>query len=167
MSKKRVPIELVMPVVLSVTKALEVKGQAFQPIVCGSIRRGCKRVADIDIVVPPPLIVYVDRVLALTKKGYETGVIRGGSRQTHLKVGDFQVDLYEAQPDEVGAMVMFLTGSPVFNIKCRARAKGLGLLLNQYGVFREGKKIAGDNEAEMFKALKMDYLVPAKRSLEW
>jgi len=69
--------------------------------------------------------------------------------------------------------MLFCTGSPNFNIQQRAVATRKGLMLNQYGLYKEavdqkGKKVPGEliasaTEEEIFAALAMPFLTPAER----
>jgi len=51
-------------------------------------------------------------------------------------------------------MLLFTTGPNMYNIYLRKLAKDQGLLLNQNGVFKNGKQIAGETEESCYKVLK-------------
>ncbi|MDD5669780.1 MAG: PHP domain-containing protein, partial [Candidatus Omnitrophica bacterium] len=54
-------------------------------------------------------------------------------------------------------------GSKNFNIKIRQRAVKQGLKINEYGVFRGDKLVAGRTEKDIFKLLKLEYIEPELR----
>src|SRR5262249_55508528 len=55
------------------------------------------------------------------------------------------------------------TGSKQHNITMRARAQSMGLKLNEYGLTGEKKDIKCKNEADIFKALGLEYIPPEMR----
>jgi DNA polymerase (family 10) len=87
------------------------------------------------------------------------------TRSAHVLIEDVQFDLYYATPEEWGAMTLFLTGSKLFNILIRAKAKELGYKLNQYGLWHGAELIAGRTEEQIFYALEMENWSPERRSL--
>jgi DNA polymerase (family 10) len=161
MAKKRYPIEAVEPLAIRIRDLLTVEGQPFKPIICGSIRRKCKEVADIDIVVPPLIESHIEKI-ELEYPNVEH--INSGTSKCSIIVEGTQVDIYVAEPDEYGAMVMFLTGSWKFNVYTRSKANKMGLKLNQYGLYRGDAKVAGSTEQGCFKALEIDWWRPERRS---
>jgi DNA polymerase/3'-5' exonuclease PolX len=82
------------------------------------------------------------------------------------KQAAYKIDVFGASPDEFIPMLLYSTGSKEFNIEMRRRAKSLGYLLNQRGIFERatGKKISGlKTELAYFKFLKMPFLEPEAR----
>ena len=57
-----------------------------------------------------------------------------------------QVDLRAVPAESFGAALQYFTGSKEHNIVLRGRAKARGLKINEYGVFRGEKQIAGRTE---------------------
>ena len=68
-------------------------------------------------------------------------------------------------PDAFGGFMMHTTGSNVFNIVTRKKAKKRGMLLNQYGLFDRvtNEQVAGATEGSVFKALDMEWVPPNGR----
>lgn len=135
---------------------------------CGSLRRGRDVVGDIDIVVNGS----VDRVREVLIKSHGEGkhnFFEMSSTKSKKKM-DFLVygvpfNLYVADEENWGAMIMFLTGSPLFNILMRGRAKSNGWKLSQYGVFHGDEIIAGRTEEQIFYVLGVPYHSPQERDL--
>src|SRR5262249_10403671 len=57
----------------------------------------------------------------------------------------------------------YFTGSKEHNIALRARAQAYGLKLNEYELAGPKKKVACKDEADIFKALDLDYIPPELR----
>ena len=73
-------------------------------------------------------------------------------------------------PDSRGAAMQYFTGSKAHNIALRDRAIGLGLKLNEYGVFKvseggEELRLAGVTEDEVYGALGLDWIAPELREM--
>jgi DNA polymerase/3'-5' exonuclease PolX len=77
----------------------------------------------------------------------------------------YKFDVFRTEPENYYSMLLYSTGPRDFNIRQRRHAKKLGLLLNQNGIFKNGKKInsSGDTERDLFKILNMDYVEPKDR----
>ena len=87
-----------------------------------------------------------------------------------------KMDIFSAKPGEYPAMLLYSTGSKQHNIRMRARAKKLNLLLNQTGLYKncrnsgsdkvdhsKCKKINIRSEKGFFDALGMKYIDPKYR----
>lgn len=73
------------------------------------------------------------------------------------------VDLFKTTEEDLPTALFHYTGSKQFNIRTRAHAKRRGYMLNQYGLFRAGKKIKVSDEKEIFDILGITYKPPDKR----
>ncbi|HZR24901.1 MAG TPA: DNA polymerase/3'-5' exonuclease PolX [Vicinamibacterales bacterium] len=131
----------------------------------GSLRRGCDTCGDIDVLAsgaPPSLMdafieyPHVERILG-----------HGDTKSSVLLTGGFQADLRLVEPDSRGAAMQYFTGSKAHNIALRDRAIGIGLKLNEYGVFRvaDDAKIAGATEQDVYAALGLDFVPPELREM--
>ncbi|PIY59655.1 DNA polymerase III, partial [Candidatus Wolfebacteria bacterium CG_4_10_14_0_8_um_filter_37_11] len=81
-----------------------------------------------------------------------------------LSVGvGIDVDLRVLPNSQFGSALQYFTGSKEHNIILRKIAIDKGLKLNEYGLFRGPKMIAGRTEKEVYAALKMDYIEPELR----
>lgn len=59
--------------------------------------------------------------------------------------------------------LMYFTGSNSFNQKIRLLAKNLGYKLNEYGLYKNGKKLKINSEKDIFGELGLDYVSPENR----
>ena len=66
-------------------------------------------------------------------------------------------------PPSFGAAWLYLTGSSAHNIALRRLAQRQGLTLNEYGLFRGSDSVAGATEAEVYRALGLQFIEPALR----
>lgn len=115
----------------------------------GSIRRK-KPAKDIDIVLIPRKDKK-DDILRLIKK---RGKIKAeGKKQIFANVKGVETDVFFSDRDSWGAQMLTRTGSAGHNIGLRQIAQQKGMLLNQYGLFKKGKKIAGKTERGIYEAL--------------
>lgn len=77
----------------------------------------------------------------------------------------YKIDAFRVEPADYIPSLLYTTGSKEFNIQMRRKAKQLGYLLNQKGLFKDGKKVDGLNsERDYFDKLNMKYLEPHERT---
>jgi len=129
----------------------------------GSLRRGRETCGDIDI-----LVTGADASLLELFTRYrliERVLGHGDTRSSALLQGGFQVDVRLVPDDCRGAALQYFTGSKAHNIALRDRAIGLGLKLNEYGVFRtaDDVRVAGTTEDEVYAALGLAWVPPELR----
>ncbi|HUT10007.1 MAG TPA: DNA polymerase/3'-5' exonuclease PolX [Thermoguttaceae bacterium] len=136
----------------------------------GSYRRGKDTVGDLDF-----LVVAKNGAEAMDHFGaYEQVadvLLRGDTKMSIRLTGRLQVDLRVVPAESFGAALQYFTGSQAHNIALRGLAKGRGLKINEYGVFRGEKAIAGRREEEVYAALDLPCFPPelreARREFEW
>lgn len=75
----------------------------------------------------------------------------------------YKLDAFRCPPEEKWSMLLYSTGSKSFNIRMRARAKRLGYLLNQNGLYDQGKRLPISSEKGFFDILGMPYKEPQER----
>ncbi|MGE3707448.1 MAG: helix-hairpin-helix domain-containing protein, partial [Vicinamibacterales bacterium] len=129
----------------------------------GSLRRGYETCGDIDI-----LVTGAEPAIADVFTGYrlvERVLARGETKSSVILRGGYQADLRLVPAESRGAALQYFTGSKAHNIALRDRAIGLGLKLNEYGVFRtsDDARVAGATEAEVYGALGLPWIPPELR----
>jgi len=87
----------------------------------------------------------------------------GDTRASVILACGLQVDLRVVPPESFGAALHYFTGSKAHNIAVRRLAQARGLKLNEYGVFRGEKRVAGDTEASVFAAVGLPWIPPELR----
>ena len=133
-----------------------------QVTLAGSYRRCRETVGDLDILITAskdaPVMdrfVSYDEVVAVVSQGDTRSTVR-------LRSG-MQVDLRVVPQVSYGAALHYFTGSKAHNIAVRSLAVKRGLKLNEYGVFKGDKRIAGRTEQEVFDAVGLPYIEPELR----
>jgi len=131
-------------------------------IVAGSYRRKKETVADLD-------------VLATCKKGskvmdafvnYDTVgkvIAKGDTRSTVILRSGVQMDLRVVPEESYGAALHYFTGSKAHNIVIRTLGVKKGLKINEYGVFKGKKRIAGKTEEEVYDQVDLPFIEPELR----
>ncbi|MDH5535583.1 MAG: DNA polymerase/3'-5' exonuclease PolX, partial [Betaproteobacteria bacterium] len=88
---------------------------------------------------------------------------RGETRAAVVLKSGLQVDLRLVAPESYGAALHYFTGSKAHNIAVRKLGQAKGLKINEYGVFRGKKRVAGDSEESVFTAVGLPYIAPELR----
>lgn len=129
----------------------------------GSVRR-CKEVIhDIDLVAAAKS--GADMIMKKFTRLPEVEEILGeGETKASIRLkSGIQVDLRVVSEKEYPYALVYFTGSKEHNTILRGIAKDKGLKLNEYGLFRGEKLIPCKDEAEIYKALGMEYIPPELR----
>ncbi len=130
--------------------------------IAGSLRRGRETVGDLDLVVCGR--AGVDVAAALRRYGdLQSLVSAGPTRCTAVLRNGMQADLRLVGRQSLGSALAYFTGSREHNIRLRRRAQERGLKLNEYGVFRGRRRIAGATEGRVYKALGLPWIPPELR----
>ena len=140
------------------------RGAPGAPLVqiAGSYRRMRETVGDLDIVVAADASGPVMDRLA----HYEdlAQVLAGGpTRCTLILKAGLQVDVRVVPKESCGAALQYFTGSKAHNIAIRRMAQGKGLKINEYGVFRGPRRLAGETEESVYRALGLPWIAPELR----
>jgi DNA polymerase (family 10) len=130
--------------------------------VAGSYRRRRETIGDLDV-----LATTTDPAAAIERfVGYpEVAKItsRGDTRVTVLLRGGLQVDLRVVEPAAYGAALLYFTGSKSHNVELRQIAQDKRYKLNEYGLYRGTRRVAGKTEADVYTKLGLDWIPPELR----
>ncbi len=130
--------------------------------VAGSFRRRKETVGDLDLLVTCRRSGPVMNRLA----GYEAVaevLAQGKTKMTVRLRNGLQLDLRVVPEASYGAALQYFTGSKEHSILLRHRALERGIKVNEYGVFRGQKRIAGRTEEEVYKAVGLPWIPPELR----
>jgi DNA polymerase (family 10) len=130
--------------------------------IAGSYRRRKETVGDLDILatckkgskVMDSFVEYEDVEKVLSK---------GKTRSSVVLRSGIQVDLRVVPQVSYGAALHYFTGSKEHNIAVRKMGVKKNLKINEYGVFRGEKRIAGKTEKEVYKQVALAYIEPELR----
>jgi DNA polymerase (family 10) len=130
--------------------------------VAGSFRRCRETVGDIDILVT----AGTDSPIMERFTNFEEArqvLARGETKSSLVLRSGLQVDLRRVAPESFGAALQYFTGSQAHNIAVRGLGRQRGLKINEYGVFDGEKRIAGDSEESVYRALGLAWIPPELR----
>lgn len=128
----------------------------------GSFRRGRETVGDLDILVCSEHPLDIGNAL-LSYDETANLLAQGATRSAAILKSGLQVDVRVVPPESYGAALYYFTGSKAHNVHVRRLAMARKLKINEYGVFRGSKRIAGDTEASVFATLGLPYIEPELR----
>jgi DNA polymerase (family 10) len=160
----RTPISVALPIATRLAARLaEVPGVKHAEY-CGSLRRFAETCGDIDIVVAATDAAPVmDALVGLPIVDRIIG--RGDSKTSFVTPRGIQVDVRVVAPHQLGAALMYFTGSKAHNVHLRQRAMERGLTLNEYALTEldGGKVVASETEAQIYAALGLPFIPPVLR----
>ena len=130
--------------------------------IAGSYRRRKETVGDLDILVVaedyPKVSEYFIKYPHI-KEVYSAGL----TRSTVFLDNNLQIDLRAVGKESYGSALHYFTGSKSHNISIRKMAIEFGMKVNEYGVYKNDKRIAGKSEEEVYKAVGLKYIEPELR----
>ncbi|MBA3902461.1 MAG: DNA polymerase/3'-5' exonuclease PolX [Rhodocyclaceae bacterium] len=130
--------------------------------VAGSFRRMRETVGDLDILVAAQAKSPVMERFASYDEVKE--VLAGGpTRASVILRSGLQVDLRVVDEASYGSALVYFTGSKAHNIAIRRIAQERGLKINEYGVFRGERRVAGETEASVYRAVGLPLIPPELR----
>ena len=165
----RVRIDLAEPLAEAIRERLCALPGVIRCELCGSLRRRRETVADIDLLVssdaPQPImdafVTFPEVVQVLAHGPTKSSVV--ASMHAHGEKVTMQADL-RVVPDAAFPFAQhYFTGSKGHNIRLRQRALERGWSLNEYDLGDDEKLIPCKTEADLFKALGLDYVEPEMR----
>ncbi len=133
-----------------------------QVTVAGSYRRRKETVGDLDILATARNGARVVHHFT-AYKDIDHILSRGRTRSTVILRSGLQVDLRVVSEASYGAALHYFTGSKAHNIALRKMAVARGLKINEYGVFRGRKRLAGHTEQDVYAQMGLAYIEPELR----
>ena len=163
-SGERLLISLAEPIADSLMDYLKESKDIKNISAAGSFRRRRETVGDLDILVTckkgtnkKVMTRFVDY------EDVDHVVSQGETRSSVILNSGLQVDLRVVPGVSYGAALHYFTGSKAHNIAVRKMGVKKGLKINEYGVFKKDKRVAGKTEKEVFKQVGLPYLEPELR----
>jgi DNA polymerase (family X) len=134
-------------------------------VVAGSYRRMKETVGDLDILVTASAGAGAP---AAMRRFVEYGEVKkvlaqGETRASVVLACGLQVDLRVVPRESAGAALHYFTGSKAHNIALRRMAQAKKLKVNEYGVFRGTRRIAGDTEESVYQVFGLPWIAPELR----
>jgi DNA polymerase (family 10) len=130
--------------------------------VAGSFRRMKETVGDLDF------LVASDEPEAVVRRFSSYGEVKkvlaqGTTRASAILASGIQCDLRVVPKASFGAALHYFTGSKAHNIAVRKLGIARGLKINEYGVWRGKRRVAGATEASVYEAVGLPYIEPELR----
>lgn len=148
--------------------AREIEGRLHQiagverAAVAGSVRRCKETIGDLDFLVVARDPERVARAFASMPD--VTHVYARGATKTLVRLANgLDADLRVVPAESFGAALLYFTGSKAHNVALRRIAQLEGLKLNEYGLFRDARRLAGRSEEEVYRALGLPFVPPELR----
>ncbi|MEM3455393.1 MAG: DNA polymerase/3'-5' exonuclease PolX [Candidatus Micrarchaeia archaeon] len=163
--KERLPLGVALPIAREIVEELKTTKGVKRIEIGGSLRRRVETIGDIDILAEVAegkdimdRFVSLPNVVEVLAKGEKKSMIV-------IEKGDYriQVDLRIIESKSFGAALQYFTGNKEHNIELRKIAISKGWKLNEYGIFKGEKQIAGENEEEIYEKLGMKWIPPELR----
>jgi DNA polymerase (family 10) len=146
----------------SLSAFLEAVPGVARVTVAGSFRRMRDMVGDLDILVTATAGSEVIKRFTTYDEVAEV-ISAGDTRSSIVLKSGIQVDLRVVPESCYGAALHYFTGSRAHNIAIRRIAQQRGLKVNEYGVFRGTRRIAGEDEESVYRAVGLPYIPPELR----
>jgi DNA polymerase (family 10) len=131
----------------------------------GSLRRQAETIGDVDILVVAKKGEEI--IQAFTNAGFVQEILAAGptkgSAIIRTQTTPVHVDVRVVPDKSFGAAAQYFTGSKEHNVRLREIAVKMKLKLNEYGLFKGNKMIAGRTEEEIYRKLGLDYIEPVLR----
>jgi DNA polymerase (family 10) len=161
-SQGRMNLGIAFPVAKRIVETLRQKAGSKKVEWAGSLRRMKENIGDIDILATGPNKEKIVQTFTHLPEVKEV-LASGETKASVIVEGGTQIDLRVVEEDSYGAALQYFTGSKGHNIHLRGIAKANGLKINEYGVFKGKKKIAGKEEKDVYRSLGMDWIEPELR----
>ena len=135
----------------------------------GSLRRRAETIGDVDILVAAGKSKRAsERIIeGFTNAEFVEEVLAAGSTKgsaiIQTESSPVQVDVRVVPQESFGAAAQYFTGSKEHNVRLREIAIKANLKLNEYGLFKAERKVAGPVEEEIYQKLGLDYIGPLLR----
>ncbi len=130
--------------------------------IAGSTRRRRETIGDLDLLVDATDSEAVMNVF-VGSDDVATIIAHGSTKSSIRLETGLQIDLRVIPGESFGAGLQYFTGSVDHNVRLRSIAQKMNLRLNEYGLFKKKKKVAGDNEEGIYEKLGLQWVPPELR----
>lgn len=152
----------ILPIAREIIQKLEGLKEVKKISLAGSTRRRKETIGDVDILaVSDKPAKVMDFFCSLP--GIERIWGKGATKSSVRTRAGFDIDLRVVPEKSYGSALQYFTGSKEHNIATRIIAINKGLKLNEYGIFRGPKMIAGATEEDVYRAIGLPVIPPEIR----
>ncbi len=162
-SAGRTLLGIALPEAERLKAELDESGFAERVEIAGSIRRMRETVGDIDMLVisekPEKILDFISGIKVVKRI-----VLKGKTKITVILRTGISCDIRIVGKNSFGSAMQYFTGSKDHGVKLRQIAIKKGFKLSEYGMFsKNGGKLFGKTEKEIYNALGLDYVEPEMR----
>jgi DNA polymerase (family 10) len=160
----RLPIATAMEEALRWVQWVSEHPKVTEVVPAGSLRRQRETVGDIDLIVGTEAAEEVAAWIG-TLPVVQRVLVSGDLKTSVIGATGLQVDLRYVPPDDLGAALLYFTGSKAHNIKLRQLAMDRGWTLNEYALTdaETGQRVASKTEEDIYAALGLRFVPPPMR----
>lgn len=161
-SAGRTPLGIALPIAEQLAEQLGKIAGVSRVEIAGSVRRRCETIGDVDLLVQ---VTQGKKVIEAFCEfdGISEVSAAGSTKASVLLDKGFQVDVRVVPKKSFGAALAYFTGSKEHNVAVRGIAVGKKLKLNEYGLFKGDKAVAGTTEESIYVKLDLPYIEPEMR----
>jgi hypothetical protein len=130
----------------------------------GSYRRGKESMGDCDVLILNPrnrILTESDDVKVINIGQHKARALFKIDVESHSRW--LPVDIVFTDAEHYPAALLHYTGSKQFNIHMTMHCAKLGIKLNEYGLWKTGKRIPAKTESQMFAEVGMKEVPPNQR----
>jgi len=165
-SAGRTPLGIAVPAAQALAEGVASVQEVSQVSVAGSLRRGAETVGDIDLVCASDAgqeVVQAFVSLPQVKRVLGSGTTKGSVTVAAPRGGELRAQLRVVPAESYGAALQYFTGSKEHNVRLRELAGRKKWKLNEWGLFSGEERIAGPDEAEIYRKLGLPWIPPELR----
>ncbi len=134
----------------------------LQAEIAGSYRRRKETVGDIDILIICNNAKSVMEHFVSYEEVKEI-LSHGSTKSSVILVSGIQVDLRAISKESYGSALHYFTGSKEHNVAVRKIAVSKNLKINEYGIYKNDERLAGEDEAGIYQQIGLQYIEPELR----
>lgn len=149
------------PIAQRTIDELKQKHKGIEIVAAGSLRRMKETIGDIDILVSSSDKKIIDDFCAMDIVSAVNA--KGDTKASVYTIHNIQMDLRLVDKKSFGSALQYFTGCKEHNVILREIAAKKGYKLNEYGLFKGERKIAGEKEEEIYEKMGLQFIPPELR----
>jgi len=160
--EKRFKLAIATPYADALIAYLKQSPGVKQVVAAGSYRRAKETIGDLDILVMAvPGSSVMDRFVSYPE--VEEVLAQGATKASLRLACKLQVDVRVVPRESYGAALQYFTGSKAHSVALRQMAQRRGLKINEYGVFKGDRSVAGATEESVYASVGLPWIPPELR----
>jgi len=165
-SAGRSPLGLAWPLAEELVAALRGVRGVVRVEYCGSLRRGCETIGDLDLLCEAAdgkSVIKAFTSLPQARRVLASGETRGAIIVDRRDGVEIQADCRVVPRESYGAALQYFTGSKEHNVRLRELAVRKKWKLSEWGLFDGDRQIAGRDEESIYRKLGLPFIPPELR----